>query len=150
MSYPIRITAQLKQHLRALRKSRGLTQAQLGALVGVKQARIAEIEANPGAVSLDQLTKVLVALGGTLHLHRADTAIAESRERSGPGPSAAPATPRKVATSSSPPSGQRRTGTTANSRGRSTGSPVGSRSQGVASKPSPRAVVVIRPKKGSW
>jgi HTH-type transcriptional regulator/antitoxin HipB len=65
MNYPLRIPEQLKPHLRALRKSRGLTQAQLGALVGVKQARIAEIEANPGAVSLDQLVKVLGALGAT-------------------------------------------------------------------------------------
>jgi HTH-type transcriptional regulator/antitoxin HipB len=71
MSYPIRVPDQLKQHLRALRKSHGLTQSQLGALVGVKQARMAEIEANPGAVSLDQLTKILAVLGGTLHLHTA-------------------------------------------------------------------------------
>ena len=69
MTYPLRIPGQLKPHLRALRNSRGLTQAQLGALVGVKQARIAEIEANPGAVSLDQLVKVLAALGATLQLH---------------------------------------------------------------------------------
>ena len=78
MSFPLRIPDQLKQHLRALRKSCGLTQAQLGALVGVRQARIAEIEAKPGAVSLDQLTKVLAALGSTLHLHRADGADTES------------------------------------------------------------------------
>ena len=44
MSFPLRLPDQLKQHLRALRKERGLTQAQLGALVGVKQARIAGIE----------------------------------------------------------------------------------------------------------
>jgi HTH-type transcriptional regulator / antitoxin HipB len=74
MSFPLRLSGQLRQHLRALRKGCGLTQAQLGALIGVKQARIAEIEANPGAVSLDQLTKVLAALGGTLHLHSADQA----------------------------------------------------------------------------
>lgn len=69
MNYPLRIPDQLRPHLRALRKRQGLTQAQLGALVGVKQARIAEIEANPGAVSLDQLNRVLAALGATLHLH---------------------------------------------------------------------------------
>jgi len=69
MNFPLRIADQLQPHLRALRKRRGLTQAQLGALVGVKQARIAEIEANPGAVSLDQLIRLLAALGGTLHLH---------------------------------------------------------------------------------
>lgn len=77
MSFPLRIPDQLRQHLRALRQSRGLTQAQLGALVGVRQARIAEIEANPGAVSMDQLTKVLAALGGTLHLHSEGDAKAQ-------------------------------------------------------------------------
>lgn len=79
MNYPLRIADQLKPHLRALRKSRGLTQAQLGARVGVKQARIAEIEANPGAVSLGQLTQVLAALGATLHLHAFDASAAADR-----------------------------------------------------------------------
>lgn len=74
MNFPLRIADQLQPHLRALRKRRGLTQAQLGALVGVKQARIAEIEANPGAVSLEQITKLLAALGGALHLHVEDAA----------------------------------------------------------------------------
>jgi len=69
MSYPIRLTEQLKPHLKALRKARGLTQSQLGELIGVKQARMAEIEAHPGTVSLEQLVKLLSALGGTLHLH---------------------------------------------------------------------------------
>jgi HTH-type transcriptional regulator/antitoxin HipB len=92
MSFPIRLPDQLKQHLRALRKSRGLTQGQLGALVGVKQARIAEIEANPGAVSLDQLTKVLAVLGGTLHLHTA-AAVEPPRPRV-----AVPGVPRRVTT----------------------------------------------------
>jgi HTH-type transcriptional regulator / antitoxin HipB len=79
MSYPIRITDQLKPHLRALRKARGLTQAQLGAMVGVKQARIAEIESNPGSVSLEQLTRILAALGATLHLHEAEVARAPAK-----------------------------------------------------------------------
>lgn len=72
MSYPLRIPAQLTQHLRALRKRRGLTQAQLGERIGVKQARMAEIEANPGAVSVDQMMRVLAELGATLQLHDAD------------------------------------------------------------------------------
>jgi HTH-type transcriptional regulator/antitoxin HipB len=66
--YPIRFASQMRQHLRALRKKRGLTQAQLGALVGVSQARIAEIEANPGLVNLDQMLQLLTALGATLAL----------------------------------------------------------------------------------
>jgi HTH-type transcriptional regulator/antitoxin HipB len=55
--------AQLSAHLRSLRKSRSLTQAQLGALVGLDQTRIAKIERNPGSVSVDQLLKILFALG---------------------------------------------------------------------------------------
>jgi len=69
MSYPIRLTEQLRPQLRALRKVRGLTQTQAGELIGVKQARMAEIEAHPGTVSLEQLVKLLSALGATLHLH---------------------------------------------------------------------------------
>lgn len=67
--YPIRFAEQLRQHLRALRKKRGMTQAQLGQLLGVSQARIAEIEANPGLVSFDQLFKLLSAMNVALILH---------------------------------------------------------------------------------
>lgn len=72
MDYPLRFVDQMRPHLKALRKKRGLTQAQAGALVGVSQARIAEIEANPGAVSLEQLAKLLSTLGATFFL-REDT-----------------------------------------------------------------------------
>jgi HTH-type transcriptional regulator/antitoxin HipB len=65
MDYPLRFVDQLRPHLKALRKKRGLTQAQAGALVGVSQARIAEIEANPGAVNFEQLMRLLSALGGS-------------------------------------------------------------------------------------
>lgn len=67
-SYPLRFADQLRQHLRALRKRRGLTQSQLGKLIGVSQARIAEIEANPGAVSVEQMMQLLSTLGSTLVL----------------------------------------------------------------------------------
>lgn len=67
-TYPILFTTQLRQHLRALRKKRGLTQAQLGALIGVSQARIAEIEANPGLVSFDQLMQLFSAFDVRLSL----------------------------------------------------------------------------------
>ena len=62
MDFPIHLPSQLREHLRALRKARGLTQAALGRLLGVGQARIAEIESNPGVVSVDQLMKVLSVL----------------------------------------------------------------------------------------
>lgn len=54
--------AQLSAHLRSLRKARGLTQAELGALMGLDQTRIAKIERDPRLVSLGQLLKLLSAL----------------------------------------------------------------------------------------
>ena len=63
MDYPIQSPGQLSAHLRALRKSCGLSQVQLGAVLGVGQARIARIERNPTAVSVEQFLAVLGALG---------------------------------------------------------------------------------------
>lgn len=60
--------AQLSTHLKSLRKARKLTQAQLGALIGVKQTRMADIEKNPGAVNVAQLLEVLHALDTRLLL----------------------------------------------------------------------------------
>ena len=78
-AFPVRFPDQLRQHLRALRKRHGLTQAQLGALIGVSQARIAEIEANPGLVSFEQLMKLLSVLGVSLTLQEEEAAPAPSR-----------------------------------------------------------------------
>jgi HTH-type transcriptional regulator/antitoxin HipB len=142
MSFPLRIPDQLKQHLRALRKSRGLTQGQLGALVGVRQARIAEIEANPGAVSLDQLAKVLAALGGTLHLHSADGAGAESRVVPDERLKAPQFAPNSVAKRAPKPLPK--------AVGQLISAPTGRRSPTRAAKPAPVTNFVIRPKKGTW
>ena len=68
MDYAIALPSQLREHLRALRKERGLTQAALGRLLGVGQARVAEIESNPGAVSVEQLMRLLSALQTSLVL----------------------------------------------------------------------------------
>ncbi len=62
MDYPINFADQLAQHLKSFRKSRGLTQVQLALHLGVTQSRVAEIEMNPGKVSLENLLKVLAAL----------------------------------------------------------------------------------------
>ncbi|WP_293393856.1 helix-turn-helix domain-containing protein [Nevskia sp.] len=62
MDYPIRFTDQIRHQLRALRKARGLTQAELGDRLGVGQARIAEIERSPGTVSFDQMLQLLSLL----------------------------------------------------------------------------------------
>ena len=54
--------AQLADHLRSFRKARGLTQAQLGRLVGIDQSRITRIERNPDRVSVHTLLQLLTAL----------------------------------------------------------------------------------------
>ena len=63
MDYPIQSPGQLSSHLRALRKARGLSQAQLGAVLGVGQTRITRIEHDPAAISVEQFLGVLNALG---------------------------------------------------------------------------------------
>lgn len=78
-AFPVRFPNQLRQHLRALRKRNDLTQAQLGALIGVSQARIAEIEANPGLVNFEQLMKLLSVLGVSLTLQEAAAVPAGTR-----------------------------------------------------------------------
>jgi HTH-type transcriptional regulator/antitoxin HipB len=74
MDHSIRLPDQLSAHLKSLRKARGLTQAQLGQRLGVKQVRIAEIEKDPGSISVTQLMLLLSALDSTLVLSDRETA----------------------------------------------------------------------------
>lgn len=55
--------AQLSAHLKSLRKTRGLTQAQLAKRLGIRQSRLADIENHPETVSSAQLLDLLAALG---------------------------------------------------------------------------------------
>ncbi len=66
MDYPVNTPAQLKAVLRALRRSRDLSQMQVGELLGVNQKRIARIEAAPGVTGFDQIARLVSALGGRL------------------------------------------------------------------------------------
>lgn len=59
----LQIPSQLGAHLRALRRARKMTQSDLASRLGVTQARVAAIEANPAAVSFGQLMALLAALG---------------------------------------------------------------------------------------
>ena len=68
MDYPIQSPGQLFAHLRSLRKSRGLNQVQLGAVLGVGPTRIARIEGDPTAVSVEQFLALLGALGAQMVL----------------------------------------------------------------------------------
>jgi HTH-type transcriptional regulator / antitoxin HipB len=71
MDFLVATIGQLPAHLRSLRKARGLTQAELGRLLGVKQSRIADIESDPGSVSVSQLHRLLSALGAQIVLRDA-------------------------------------------------------------------------------
>lgn len=66
MDYPVQLSSQLQQLLKSLRKSRKMTQAELARLLGVVQSRIADIERDPGAVSVEQLLQVLAMLGAQM------------------------------------------------------------------------------------
>lgn len=68
MDYPIQTPSQLTTHLKSLRKAKGLSQTQLGLLLGIGQARIADIEKNPGLISVEQLLRILHALDTRLAL----------------------------------------------------------------------------------
>jgi HTH-type transcriptional regulator/antitoxin HipB len=68
MSFPIDTPTQLRAVLRALRQARGLSQEQLGNLLGVNQKRIARIERAPEVTSFDQITRLVAALGGRIVL----------------------------------------------------------------------------------
>jgi len=59
--------------LRGLRKFRGLSQAQVGQLLGVNQKRASRIEGAPGVTSFDQIARLISALGGRLVVEVPDT-----------------------------------------------------------------------------
>ncbi|WP_174906744.1 helix-turn-helix transcriptional regulator [Burkholderia diffusa] len=68
MPFPVQTLSQLRPILVGFRKSAGLTQAQLAASLGVTQQSYAQLEANPSAVSIERLFKVLNVLGVRLTL----------------------------------------------------------------------------------
>ena len=111
MDSPIRLADQLKAHLRSLRKQRGLTQTQLGKRLGIGQVRIAEIEARPGLVSVDQLVKLLSALGAGLVVRDLEGGSASSVARTAPEP--APSLPAPTARKKSGVGGAGKTRSTA-------------------------------------
>lgn len=60
--------SQLTAYLRSLRRARSLTQAELGARLGVTAARVSAIERNPSVLSTALLLRVLKVLGARLAL----------------------------------------------------------------------------------
>ncbi len=84
MDYVIRTLPQLSTHLRALRKTRGFSQAELGLRLGVGQTRVARIEGNPTVISVEQLLDVLGALGVQMVLQDVHGSRRESTADSAP------------------------------------------------------------------
>ena len=73
MDYPVQLVSQLQPLLKSLRKSRQMTQAELARRLGVVQSRVADIERDPGAVSVEQLMQALAMLGAQLVIRQTDT-----------------------------------------------------------------------------
>jgi len=83
MNYPVDAPLQLRAVLKNLRKSRGLTQAQLGAKLGLSQKRIAGIENNPQVTSIDQISRLVGLLGARLVVEEPDRDDKTQRPRAG-------------------------------------------------------------------
>lgn len=89
MQYPIHTLGQLRPILQGFRKSRGLTQANMAAYLGVRQQTYAELEANPAAASVERLFKALRVLGVEMVLSPAPDTHAQPE----PAQKASPASP---------------------------------------------------------
>jgi len=74
MDYSLKTLSQLRPILIGFRKAAGLTQAAVAARLGVTQQTYAQLEANPAAVSVERLFKVLRVLDVELALTRAEKA----------------------------------------------------------------------------
>lgn len=162
MRYLIQIADQLRAHLRSLRQEQGLTQAQLGDRLGLGQARIAEIESAPGVVSVEQVIRILAALGASLELsdRKADPVEGTAGRNKG----RKPATNKQNLLPKLPDAGWRATKLRGATGERPSYLAESSKSDGSrqtqatlqtlnpnrAVLPTSRRNFVIRPKKGSW
>lgn len=84
MDYPVQLSSQLQQLLKSLRKSRQMTQAELARRLGVVQSRVADIERDPGVVSVEQLLQVLTMLGAQIVVRETATATATAASATKP------------------------------------------------------------------
>ncbi|MCE3712293.1 helix-turn-helix domain-containing protein [Escherichia coli] len=66
--FPVRLLSQLRPLLIGFRKSKGLTQRELSAMLGVTQQTYARLESNPSKASFERLYKVLNILGVEISL----------------------------------------------------------------------------------
>jgi HTH-type transcriptional regulator/antitoxin HipB len=90
VDYSLKTLSQLRPILLGFRKAAGLTQATVAQRLGVTQQTYAQLEANPAAVSVERLFKVLRVLDVELALTRSESPPAD------PPPVAAKATPARA------------------------------------------------------
>jgi HTH-type transcriptional regulator/antitoxin HipB len=92
VDYPIKTLSQLRPILQGYRKTAGLTQAAMASHLGVTQQTYAQLEANPAAVSVERLFKVLRVLQVDLKLTQSagDSAENAAAENPASAPAAAP------------------------------------------------------------
>lgn len=84
MNHRVDTPEQLKAVLRGLRRARGLNQTEAGSLIGVSQRRLASIEANPDGTAFDQVTRLVLALGGHVafeYQRAGDDALGEDKAK---------------------------------------------------------------------
>lgn len=68
MKPTIASAAQFSTHFKSLRKAKGWSQSYLGQKLGIGQARVAQIENDPGSISVDKLLQILHVLDAKLVL----------------------------------------------------------------------------------
>ena len=72
MKHPASTPAEIQSVIRSMRKSRRLSQAAVGKLIGVSQNRIARIEAYPSRIKFEQVSRLVAALGGRIVVEVSD------------------------------------------------------------------------------
>lgn len=80
---PIRSPRQLGNALRAARKQLGLTQPQLALAAGVGVRFIVELEAGKPTLRLENVLRVIDALGGEVQLRGLPSAVADDQRETG-------------------------------------------------------------------
>jgi HTH-type transcriptional regulator/antitoxin HipB len=93
VDYPIKTLSQLRPILQGFRKTAGLTQAAMASHLGVTQQTYAQLEANPAAVSVERLFKVLRVLQVNLKLTQTTGESAQSDaavDNAAPAPAVTP------------------------------------------------------------
>jgi HTH-type transcriptional regulator/antitoxin HipB len=83
--YPVNTSIQLRAVLQALRRSRSLSQEDVGRLLGVNQKRVARIENAPGVTGFDQIARLVTALGARLVIETPDTEQSTTAEKAKKG-----------------------------------------------------------------